>query len=90
MSDTFVPMGPSGIFASGNDFTPLPSKPAPFAVGGTVPAANGHATPSLAAPPGPAHHCPPAKVTLQRQGDVVSSIRIQCSCGQVIELSCVY
>ena len=30
------------------------------------------------------------RVTLQRDGDRVSSIRIQCSCGQVIELACVY
>jgi hypothetical protein len=90
MSDTFVPMAPAGIFASGSDFTPLPSRPAPFAAGRAVPAPNGHATPALAAQSGPAHHCPPAKVTLQRQGDVVTSIRIQCSCGQVIELSCVY
>ena len=30
------------------------------------------------------------RVTLQRDGERVSSIRIQCSCGQVIELACVY
>ena len=29
-------------------------------------------------------------VTLQRDGGRVSAIRIQCSCGQVIELACVY
>jgi hypothetical protein len=90
MSDTFVPMGSAAIFAAGNDFTPLPSKPAPFASARTVPGTNGHATPALGGTPGPAHQCPPPKVTLQRQGDVVSSIRIQCSCGQVIELNCVY
>jgi hypothetical protein len=83
-------MGPAAIFAAGNDFTPLPSRPAPFANGKAVPAPNGHPTPALAAPPPPARNCPPPKVTLQRQGDVVSSIRIQCSCGQVIELACVY
>ena len=33
--------------------------------------------------------CEP-RVTLQRDGERVSSIRIQCSCGQVIELGCVY
>jgi hypothetical protein len=83
-------MGPAAIFAAGNDFMPLPSKPGPFAAARTVPSANGRGTAALAAPPGPAHHCPAPKVTLQRQGDVVSSIRIQCSCGQVIELNCVY
>jgi hypothetical protein len=29
-------------------------------------------------------------VTLRRNGDVVSGIRIQCKCGQVIDLACVY
>jgi len=33
--------------------------------------------------------CEP-RVTLQRDGGRVSSIRVQCSCGQVIELACVY
>ena len=35
---------------------------------------------------GPGEPC----VSLQRVGDHVSAIRIQCSCGQVIELACVY
>jgi hypothetical protein len=90
MSNTFVPMGPPALFAAGNDFIPLSSRLAPAANGKTVPGANGHATPSPAAAAAPAQHCAPPKVTLQRQGDVVSSIRIQCGCGQVIELSCVY
>ena len=34
--------------------------------------------------------CAKPTITLQRQGEVVSAIRIQCSCGQVIELECVY
>jgi hypothetical protein len=34
--------------------------------------------------------CATPKVTLQKQGDVVSSIRIECACGQVIELACAY
>jgi hypothetical protein len=90
MTDTFVPMGPAAIFVAGNDFTPLPSKPAPFANGRTPPAANARATPALATQPPPAQNCAPPKVTLQRQGDVVSSIRIQCGCGQVIDLNCTY
>ena len=90
MSDTFVPMGPAILSGADDGFRPLPFKPAPFANGNAVPAPNGHPTPALAAPPPPARNCPPPKVTLQRQGDVVSAIRIQCSCGQVIELNCVY
>ena len=35
------------------------------------------------------HQCEP-HVTLQRDGERVSAIRIQCGCGQVIELACVY
>jgi hypothetical protein len=34
--------------------------------------------------------CAPPSVTLQRQGEVVSGIRIECGCGQVIELACAY
>ena len=33
--------------------------------------------------------CEP-KVNLQRNGNQVTGIQIQCSCGQVMELSCVY
>jgi len=33
--------------------------------------------------------CEP-KVNLQRNGDRVTGIQVQCSCGQVLELSCVY
>jgi hypothetical protein len=29
-------------------------------------------------------------ITLQREGDRVTHIRIQCACGQVIELACLY
>lgn len=30
------------------------------------------------------------KVTVQKDGDKVTQIRIQCTCGQVIELACQY
>lgn len=29
-------------------------------------------------------------VTVQREGDLVTGIRIECGCGQVIELDCSY
>jgi hypothetical protein len=38
----------------------------------------------------PAKVCGRPSVTLERQGEVVSSIRIECACGQVIELACAY
>jgi hypothetical protein len=33
--------------------------------------------------------CEP-RVSVEREGDAVSAIRVQCSCGQIIELACVY
>jgi hypothetical protein len=33
--------------------------------------------------------CDP-RVSLQRAGDQVTGIRIQCGCGQIIDLACVY
>ncbi len=55
-------------------FQPAP-KPSP------VPSAPGdHAAHSVAAP----------KVTLQREGDRVTHIRLECGCGEVFELACVY
>jgi len=84
-------MGPASLSATDHAFTLLPFHPAPFAAVKTAPGANGHAPMAApAAPPPPPQNCPPPKVTLQRQGDVVSAIRIQCACGQVIELACVY
>jgi len=34
--------------------------------------------------------CSQPVVTLQRKGDVVSAIHIQCGCGKVIELTCLH
>jgi hypothetical protein len=34
-------------------------------------------------------NCAP-RLSLQRDGDRITSIRVQCSCGQVIDLACVY
>jgi hypothetical protein len=30
------------------------------------------------------------RLTLQHEGDRITAIRVQCTCGQVIELACVY
>lgn len=35
-------------------------------------------------------HLPEPVVILQRDGDRVTGIRIECACGQVIELACSY
>jgi hypothetical protein len=34
--------------------------------------------------------CGQPRITLQRQGEMVCGIRVQCGCGQVIELACDY
>jgi len=34
--------------------------------------------------------CSDPVVSVQRSGDSVISIRVQCGCGQVIDLACVY
>jgi hypothetical protein len=46
--------------------------------------------PAAGRPEPPAKACGLPSVTLQRQGEVVSGIRIECGCGQVIELVCAY
>jgi hypothetical protein len=84
-------MGPAILSGSNHAFTPLPFQAAPLAAGKAAAAPHAHAlTSAPAAPTPPPQNCPPPKVTLQRQGEVVSAIRIQCGCGQVIELSCLY
>ncbi len=42
---------------------------------------------SLAGGPGPAGK---PKISLQREGDQVTQIRIECACGEVILLDCQY
>jgi hypothetical protein len=46
--------------------------------------------PAEGTPPAPrAENCQP-QVTVQRDGNRVTGIRVQCSCGEVIELACAY
>ena len=37
-----------------------------------------------------ANKCKQPEITLQREGDRITQIRIQCGCGQLIELGCQY
>ena len=48
-------------------------------------------TPGSVNPAGraPSATCEP-RVTLQRDADCITAIRIECSCGQVIDLKCAY
>jgi hypothetical protein len=45
--------------------------------------------PATATTPSHKKICEP-RVSVQRDGDRVASIRIQCSCGQVMDVACVY
>jgi hypothetical protein len=87
-SDPFVPLttAPAAL-GMARDFRVLVAeKPELARVFRPQPAACSSATPS-AEPPNPV--CEPC-VSLQRDGDRVTAIRVQCSCGQVIDLACVY
>ena len=50
-----------------------------------------HLTPEMMAtdPAEKKKTCEP-RVSVQRDGDRVTSIRVQCSCGQVLDIACVY
>jgi D-serine deaminase-like pyridoxal phosphate-dependent protein len=81
MPDVFTPLTPAAItsgggttIASSSAFKPLP---APTAAAGATSAAPG----ACAAKPA---------ITLQRKGNTVTSIRVQCGCGQVIDINCQY
>ncbi len=86
MSETFVPF-PTGA-AGGPDATTFrlkilsPQSPPvdfqPLAVSRRIP---GHGSAAAETPP---------SVELKREGDRVVGIRIQCSCGQLLELSFVF
>jgi hypothetical protein len=72
-----------------DNFVPLPS-PGSGSRGDTS-FATIRATPSVAKSATAAGGaCGKPVVTLQRSGDTVTAIRVQCSCGQIIELACVY
>jgi hypothetical protein len=85
MPNTFVPLAPVANPAEGNGFTALEFKAGTRGAANTPPACNGSTSTTRAL-----RDCADAKITLQRQGEVVTSIRIECTCGQVIELKCVY
>lgn len=87
-SDQFVPYAPVAASAG---------KPSPASVGlKVVPKADDGPTFSPVETPGSAHHHDSSTaarnpvVTLQREGELVTGIRIECGCGQVIELACSY
>jgi len=85
MSDAFVPFAKSrlkpGGAADGFRLTIIPQsqQTAPCQPATTAPAA---ATAS--------HGIKEPQVTVERDGDRITRIKIQCSCGEVLELNCTY
>lgn len=82
MSDTFVPLMAAPV--SAGDTALFQLKVLPQAQAQSEPVSQGGAREQ------PAKPCGRPSVTLQREGEAVSGIRIECACGQVIELECVY
>lgn len=72
---------------------PTAGEPAPRtgATGSTGPAPHAGSSPASVVAPRPhVEHGGRPLVTLQRDGDQVTGIRIECTCGNVIELDCLY
>jgi len=74
--------------------TPLPQS-IPSILGGVIPARHVRIAPSSAAKlagcaVAATHDSPRPKITMIRDGDTVRAIRVECSCGEVIQLDCQY
>jgi hypothetical protein len=87
MNDTFVPLAPVSPSRESNE---------PFRVK-VLPNVNGSAVPfqplapsTSALPKAHAHPDHAAKISLKRDGERITSIHVQCGCGETIELNCVY
>jgi hypothetical protein len=86
-TESFVPLSPfsfARMDSPARSSTASPTASSPDASGFEALVAN---SPDPTRSPDPA--CKPS-VTLQRKGDIVTGIRIQCSCGRVTDLTCVY
>lgn len=87
-NSTFVPFEPGtgGADHSGNlGFTPKVIS----ATDGATPAASKPTSAAAHQHSGSEASAKPV-VTLQRTGDKITSIRIECICGQIIDLNCSY
>jgi hypothetical protein len=85
MSSNFVPFPASGSPAS------RPPQPAfaPVISKATEATSGPHANSNPGTPEGKAKKCAPI-VDVEREGERITRIRVQCSCGEVIELDCQY
>ncbi len=83
MPESFAPLVPAPAGSREAAFTSIHFKEL---ASGSAPSAS---TAPGAAGSGPEASSKPV-VTLQRNGEIISGIRIQCGCGQVVDLACVY
>ncbi len=81
MPDVFTPLTPAAITSGGGTTIASSSTFKPLSSPGAAPGGTSGAPGSCAAKPA---------ITLQRKGNVVTSIRVQCGCGQVIDINCQY
>jgi hypothetical protein len=81
MPESFTPLAPATAGARETSFTPMNLQSV---------ARGGKPGAILSGAKLDGEGCSQPVVTLQRNGDVVSAIRIQCGCGQVFDLACVY
>ena len=92
MTAAFVPLVPG---ASANSAPTMPTRLKPIAAAPVVfePATpaklKGEMTAATPAPVPHVQHGPP-KITLEKQGETITHIRVECGCGQVTELKCEY
>ncbi len=94
MSDPFVPLSSQGAQTAGAGAPGFRLKVVARAKEPFTPVVlDNPSTAPAAVPASPASgSCAAAQpvITLQRDGDRVTRIQIKCSCGQVLELNCVY
>ena len=86
-TDTFVPLVASAPSAQTQEFKvtviPQAGQPQDFHAMGNGPAGEGQGVFLKK------QNCEP-RLSVQRDGDKITSIRIQCRCGQTIDVACVY
>ena len=84
MSDSFSPLFGGSLGGTGGPARNFRVQ----VVGAGSPALTPTAAPTVTH--APCQLAKPAKVSLEKNGNTVTGIRIDCGCGQVINLSCVY
>jgi hypothetical protein len=86
MSEAFVPFAPKAGAATQNS-EPFRAKIVP-AQNATVVPFQAAALPRASSNPHPSHGQP--QVTVTRDGDKITAIRVICGCGEVMDLRCSY